>query len=112
MTWTKAEIEQARNRQLAPVLIDAGYELDELTNGAMLVTEFRGMVVRGNLWFWKEQNLKGNTIDFFMLIEARTFSETMAILCPSQQEETNSNTSKRKHRAAKKESIEEDQLPL
>lgn len=111
MTWTKAEIEHARSRPLAPVLIQAGYELDELPNGAMLVTRFRGMVVRGNSWFWKEQNLKGNTIDFFMLIEARTFSETMAILCPSQ-EEASSITSKRKHRAAKKETSEEDQLPL
>ena len=108
MTWTKAEIEQARSRSLAPLLQEAGYELDELRNGAMLVAKFRGMVVRENFWFWKERNLKGNTIDFFMLIEARTFAETMALLCPPETGRAHPDVSKRKPRPPVKQSAEED----
>ena len=96
MTWTKAEIEEARSRALAPILKDAGYKLDSVANGAVLVRAFRGLVVRGNTWFWKEQNLRGNTIDFFMVVEAKTFAQTMAILCPSEEDLLRPQASRRK----------------
>jgi hypothetical protein len=96
MTWSKTDIEEARSRALAPILKDAGYKLDSLANGAVLVRNFRGLVVRGNTWFWKEQNLRGNTIDFFMVVEAKTFAQTMAILCPCEEDAPKPAVSKRK----------------
>jgi hypothetical protein len=82
MTWTRTEIEAARAQPLAPVLAAAGYKLNPLPNGAALVRNFNGLVVRQNTWFWKQENLTGNSIDFFMTVEGKTFAEAMQVLCP------------------------------
>ena len=44
--------------------------------------DIKGLVINGFTWYWAPQNLKGNTIDFFMTLEAKTFTDTMQILCP------------------------------
>mgnify|MGYP001766202890 CR=1 FL=1 len=84
MTWTTTDIEQARNRDLAPILAHAGYKLHQLPNGLVLVRNFHGLLIRGNRWTWKAENLARNTIDFFMTIEAITFNQTMELLCASE----------------------------
>jgi hypothetical protein len=82
VTWTKDEIHTARTRQLAPILTSRGYQLAELPSGALIVPSIKGLVILGHTWYWAPQNLKGNTIDFFMTLEAKTFTDTMQILCP------------------------------
>ena len=82
MTWTKTEIEDARQSDLAEVLAQRGYDVRPLRGGAVLVAELKDLVVNRSYWFWRSQKLKGNPIDFFMLVEGKTFAETMAILCP------------------------------
>ncbi len=82
MTWTKDEVERARTRQIAPLLRDKGYRLVELPTGAVLLDGVKGLVIRGNAWVWPAQNLRGNAIDFFMSVEAKTFAEAMQLLCP------------------------------
>lgn len=82
MTWTKDEIQQARTRPLAPTLTQRGYQLVELPSGALIVPAIKGLVILRHTWYWAPQNLKGNTIDFFMTFEAKTFTDTMKILCP------------------------------
>ena len=57
------------------------YKLHQLPNGLVLVRNFHGLLIRGNRWTWKAENLARNTIDFFMTIEAKTFNETMELLC-------------------------------
>ena len=82
MTWTKDEIQQARTRPLAPILAERGYQLVEMPSGALIVPAIKGLVINGFTWYWAPQNLKGNTIDFFMTLEAKTFTDTMQMLCP------------------------------
>ena len=82
MTWTKDEIEEARQSELAPILGDRGYQVRPIRGGAFLVPEIKGLVVNNSRWFWKTENLKGNAIDFFMVVEGRTFAEAMEILKP------------------------------
>lgn len=82
MTWSKDEIEDARQSQLAPILSDRGYEIRSMRGGACLVAEMQDLVVHNSRWFWKSANLKGNAIDFFMIVEGRTFAEAMEILKP------------------------------
>ena len=48
--------------------------------------------MRGNTWFSKKQNLRRNMIDFFMVIKARTFAQTMEILAPSEPGEPSTST--------------------
>ena len=76
---------------------------------------FRGLVVRGNTWFWKEQNLRGNTIDFFMVIEAKTFAQTMEILAQSEPDALCTSTSRPKPNGQghhDDDVHEDDSLPL
>ena len=87
MTWTKDEIQLARTRPLAPILTQRGYQLVELPSGALIVPAIKGLVIKGFTWYWAPQDLKGNTIDFFMTLEAKTFTDTMQILCPKDDEQ-------------------------
>jgi hypothetical protein len=80
MNWTRDDIDAARAEPLAPILERKGYRMRTLPGGTVLLADYRGLVVRDNHWAWKAENLRGNTIDFFMAIEGATFAETMAIL--------------------------------
>ncbi len=90
MTWTRNGIDDARAQPLAPILEKKGYRMRTLPNGAALLADYRGLVVHGNHWAWKAENLRGNTIDFFMAIEGATFAETMSILTAADNPETDS----------------------
>ncbi len=38
------------------------------------------MLIKASFWRWPERDLAGNTIDFFMQIEGKTFQEAMQII--------------------------------
>ena len=40
------------------------------------------LTVKEHYWRWASRKLQGNAIDLLMLLEGRTFTETMSILCP------------------------------
>ncbi len=81
MIWTSTDIEAARRMPLVPLLLRRGYQLRDLGNGAWLMKErFPGLVVRECQWFWKEARQQGNSIDFLMYLEGRTFADVMRTL--------------------------------
>ena len=78
--WDKADIRRARKKKLPPILKDRGYPLRPMPNGNFLVEELRDLVVKEHYWIWNSRDMKGNAIDFLMMIECRSFSEAMEIL--------------------------------
>jgi len=47
-----------------------------------LVQDHHDLVIKDSYWVWPSQTMKGNAIDFFMLVECRSFNEAMQILAP------------------------------
>mgnify|MGYP001766859515 CR=1 FL=1 len=90
--WTPHDIDAARTADLAPILAQRGYTTTKLPNGAVLLRNFRGLIIYGNRWTWKSEDLHGNTIDFFITLEAKTFSQAMAIVTGTGDDETGDNT--------------------
>jgi hypothetical protein len=82
--WTKEQIRLARRTPLAPILKDRGYPLRILPNDNLLVEDEKDLVVKDSYWIWQSHNMKGNAIDFFMLVECRSFDEAMKILTAHQ----------------------------
>lgn len=39
-----------------------------------------GIIVKNNFWIWPDNDLSGNTIDFFMTIEGMSFNQAMQII--------------------------------
>ena len=107
MTWTKSDIRAARKADLVDLLTDRSYRLYPMANGNFLVTakpqgedgrvlpdpddssrpscpEHRrgvGIIIKHNYWVWPERDMSGNTIDFFLLIEGKSFHQAMQIIC-------------------------------
>lgn len=80
MTWNKSEIREARKKELAPLLQSRGLQLKPLTNNNYLVAEYDDLVVKKSYWRWPSRAIGGNAIDFFMLVEGKTFNQTMRVL--------------------------------
>lgn len=78
--WTKEQIRRARRKDLPSLLKKRGYRLREKPNDNYLVEDEDGLVVKKSYWVWESRELKGNAIDFFMLVECRSFNEAMEIL--------------------------------
>jgi hypothetical protein len=78
--WTPHDIDAARSADLAPILAQRGYTTTTLPNGAVLLRNYRGLIIHANRWTWKCERLHGNTIDFFVTLEGKTFSQAMAIV--------------------------------
>jgi len=90
MIWTKSAIRAARKAELAPLLIERGYRILPVQNGNFKIlpdangTHPSGLVVKESFWIWHERELSGNTIDFFVKIEGKTFHEAMRIIAAAQ----------------------------
>ena len=90
MIWTKSAIRAARKADLAPLLIERGYRILPVQNGNFKIlpdangTHPSGLVVKESFWIWHERDLAGNTIDFFVKIEGKTFQQAMQIISASQ----------------------------
>ncbi len=83
--WTKQQIRLARKIELAPILAQRNYRLYPLENGNFRIlhddaAHGAGIVVKESFWTWNEKNMAGNTIDFFMKIEGKSFNQTMKII--------------------------------
>jgi len=78
--WTKEQIRRARRAPLAPLLRERGYHLREKPHGNYLVEDQGDLVVKESYWIWESREMKGNAIDFFMLVECRSFNEAMETL--------------------------------
>jgi len=80
MIWSKHDIRKARKIPLLPILIKLGYSLRKLEYDNYLVEKHGSVIIRDNYWFWKDNNSAGNAIDFFVVVEKRSFLESMTIL--------------------------------
>lgn len=80
MIWSKHDIRNARKTPLLPILTKLGYSLRKLEYNNYLVEKHGSVVIKDNYWFWKENQSAGNAIDFFVIIEKKSFAESMAIL--------------------------------
>jgi hypothetical protein len=78
--WSKEQIRTARRKELPSLLKKRGYHLREKSNENYLVEDEGDLVVKNSYWVWESRELKGNAIDFFVLVECRSFNEAMEIL--------------------------------
>ncbi len=110
MIWTSTDIEAARRTPLVPLLRRNGYRLRDLGNGAWLMKErFPGLVVRGCQWFWKEARQQGNSIDFLMYLEGRTFADVMRTLMEDTGEDEEGKQAAEHEERMEEETPEEEQ---
>ena len=87
MTWTKSAIREARQADLAAILISRGYRLHPQKNGNFSIVPdqnhtpaLAGLVVKRNFWTWPDHDMAGNTIDFLMKIEQLSFHQAMEVI--------------------------------
>lgn len=80
MIWSKHDIKTARQVILQPLLKKLGYRLRKLERGNYLVEKHASVIVKDNYWFDKKDQSSGNAIDFFTIVDGRSFNDAMAIL--------------------------------
>jgi hypothetical protein len=80
--WSREQIQRARKIPLAPLLRQRGYPLRVMPADNFQIEDHQDLVVKDSYWVWPSRNLKGNAIDFFMLVECRSFHQAMEILAP------------------------------
>ena len=78
--WDREQIQRARKTPLAPLLRRRGYPLRARPGENFQVEDHQDLVVKDCYWVWPSHEMKGNAIDFFMLVECQSFNETMEIL--------------------------------
>jgi hypothetical protein len=78
--WDREQIQCARKTPLAPLLRRRGYPLRARPGENFQVEDHQDLVVKDCYWVWPSHQMKGNAIDFFMLVECRSFNEAMEIL--------------------------------
>ena len=78
--WDREQIQRARKTALAPLLRRRGYPLRARPGENFQVEDHQDLVVKDCYWVWPSHQMKGNAIDFFMLVECRSFNEAMEIL--------------------------------
>ena len=78
--WDREQIQRARKTPLPPLLRRRGYPLRTRPGENFLVEDHQDLVVKDCYWVWPSHQMKGNAIDFFMLVECQSFHETMEIL--------------------------------
>ena len=75
--WSREQIRSARRVNLVPLMQCRGLELRDRSADNYEVCRFPGLIVKQNYWRWPEENMAGNTIDFFTSIVGLTFSQAM-----------------------------------
>ena len=80
MIWSKNDIRKARKIFIAPILKKIGYRLIPLGFDNFKVSDYGNLIIKHNYFYWHDRKMKGNAIDFFMLIEKKNFSDSMKIL--------------------------------
>jgi hypothetical protein len=88
MIWTHSEIRNARRKPLRPVLEALGYELEAREGNNYRVINMPGkVIIKENYWVNHEENTAGNTIDFFVQLRGKSFSQTMVLLAEAKERE-------------------------
>lgn len=80
MNWKKSNIRKARKVDLAPVLKNRGLTLVSRNNGNFVVAEHDDLLIKKSYWRWPSRDLSGNSIDYFILIDGKSFNDSMTIL--------------------------------
>lgn len=81
--WTREQIRAARCARLAPLIESEGMALIEKGGGNYQLPDRPGLIVKDSYWRWPTYDMQGNTIDFFVKVLGRSFSETMQIISSS-----------------------------
>ena len=80
MIWTKSDIRNARKKPLPLILSHNGYRLRKLNDDNFNIENLPGIIVKHNYWFDKINKTGGNTIDFFVKFEKKSFQDTMKLI--------------------------------
>ena len=80
MIWKKTDIRKARKVELAPVLKNRGLTLASRNNGNHVVAEHDDLIIKDSYWRWPSRGTSGNAIDYFIVVDDKSFNEAMTIL--------------------------------
>jgi hypothetical protein len=84
MTWSRAEIRQARQKHLKPVLEQLGYRLLPRPDNNFAIAGLpHEIIIKEHYWNCPDSGQSGNAIDFFVKIKGASFNEAMKLLSPS-----------------------------
>ena len=92
-------------------LISRGYRILPIQNGNFKIlpdadgTHPAGLIVKHSFWIWYERNLAGNTIDFFVQIEGKSFHQAMQIIAAAAQDYDASGREIREDRGNEPENV-------
>lgn len=79
--WTKADIRNARQVILKPVLEALDYQLEHTVGDNYKVLGLtRDITIKAGYWICHDDGTSGNAIDFLTKIDGKSFSQTMQIL--------------------------------
>ena len=80
-TWTKADIRNARQVMLKPVLETLDYQLKHTgaDNYKVLGVPY-DITIKAGYWICHDDGTSGNAIDFLIKIDGRSFAQAMQIL--------------------------------
>ena len=79
--WTKADIRQARQVALKPVLERLGYRLAPLKNGNYIIAGMAPeIIVKDHYWICTDTGVAGNAIDFLVKVKNMSFNEAIQCL--------------------------------
>jgi hypothetical protein len=77
--WSREQIRAARKIPLIPLLVQRGLALVETGGGNFQLSAFPGLIAKDSYWRWPEQNLAGNTIDFFVQVLGLSFHDASRV---------------------------------
>lgn len=75
--WSRQQIRAARQVNLVPLLQHRGLELRDRPADNYEVRRYPGLIVKHNFWRWAQENMAGNTIDFFTHVIGMPFTQAM-----------------------------------
>ena len=79
--WTKADIRNARQVILKPVLEALDYQLEHtIGDNYKVLGAPRDITIKAGYWICHDDGTSGNAIDFMMIIDGKSFAQTMQIL--------------------------------
>lgn len=73
-------IRKARNADLLDYLHSQGYRLIKSTPREYRLEEHDSLVISNNRWHWFSRDMGGNTLDFLIKYEGKSFNEAVGIL--------------------------------
>ncbi len=77
MTWSKVQIQSARQVSIAPLLLQRGLHLHSSGGDNFKITEMPGVIIKNNFWHKSDDGSCGNTIDFLVKLLGMSFQQAM-----------------------------------